>query len=192
MIRVNIVGASRARARELAEFVAQLERVQVIRAGAADEVLHRSSGGSDVTLAVGLTAEELRIIREPVVALGSGMSPGSAGGWIRALLPLEAPLEMLEAALLAAAAGLFVSTSGQSRAANDPNDDAVIVEPLTPRELEVLRALADGFANREIADRLKISEHTVKFHVSQILAKLNAESRAEAVATGIRRGLIPL
>jgi DNA-binding NarL/FixJ family response regulator len=62
--------------------------------------------------------------------------------------------------------------------------------PLTAREIEVLRMLADGAANKIIAWQLKISEHTVKFHVAQILAKLNAGTRTEAVTIGIRKGLI--
>ncbi len=65
-------------------------------------------------------------------------------------------------------------------------------EVLTAREQTVLGYLAQGHSNKEIAQVLHISEHTVKFHVSEILAKLNAESRTEAVATAIRQGLIPL
>jgi DNA-binding NarL/FixJ family response regulator len=67
-----------------------------------------------------------------------------------------------------------------------------LAEPgrLTSRELEVLRMLAEGAANKNIAWQLKISEHTVKFHVAQILAKLNAGTRTEAVTIGIRTGLI--
>jgi len=64
------------------------------------------------------------------------------------------------------------------------------VEPLTPREIEVLRMLAEGDANKAIAWKLGISEHTVKFHVSSIMSKLGAASRTEAVATGIRQGLV--
>jgi DNA-binding NarL/FixJ family response regulator len=63
-------------------------------------------------------------------------------------------------------------------------------EPLTARESEVLALLADGAANREIATRLGISEHTVKFHVSSILSKLGATTRTEAVSRGYREGLI--
>ena len=65
-------------------------------------------------------------------------------------------------------------------------------EPLTPREVEVLRMLAEGDANKAIAWKLGISEHTVKFHVSSIMSKLGAASRTEAVATGIRQGLVML
>ena len=64
------------------------------------------------------------------------------------------------------------------------------IAPLTPRELQILRMLSDGQANKSIAAELQISEHTAKFHVGQILAKLGAESRTEAVMIGIRHGLI--
>lgn len=63
-------------------------------------------------------------------------------------------------------------------------------EPLTPREVEVLGLLADGASNRKIAHRMQISEHTVKFHVSSILNKLDATTRTEAVTRGYKEGLI--
>ena len=61
---------------------------------------------------------------------------------------------------------------------------------LTPREQEVLALMAEGLANKEIAASLGISTHTAKFHVESLLRKLGAVNRAEAVHTGIRRGLI--
>ncbi len=64
------------------------------------------------------------------------------------------------------------------------------VEPLTPRELEVLQLLAAGQTNRQIADSLVVTERTVKFHVSSILAKLGAGNRTEAVALANQRGLV--
>ena len=66
------------------------------------------------------------------------------------------------------------------------------VESLTPRELDVLVLLADGVGNREIASRLEISEHTVKFHLSAIFGKLGASSRTDAVRRALRSGLIDL
>lgn len=63
---------------------------------------------------------------------------------------------------------------------------------LTSRETEVLRLMADGASNKIIAHQLGISDHTVKFHVTSILSKLNAGSRTEAVTLGIRVGLIYL
>jgi two-component system, NarL family, response regulator YdfI len=65
-------------------------------------------------------------------------------------------------------------------------------QPLTPREVEVLHMLAEGLGNKTIARRLGISEHTVKFHVGSIFAKLNASSRTEAVTLGVRQGLVML
>jgi DNA-binding NarL/FixJ family response regulator len=60
----------------------------------------------------------------------------------------------------------------------------------TPREIEVLQLISDGLVNREIGVRLFLSEETVKSHVRHLLAKLQARSRAHAVAVGFRRGLI--
>ena len=65
-------------------------------------------------------------------------------------------------------------------------------EPLSPREMQVLRMLAEGLGNKEIAWQLGISDHTVKFHVASILGKLHASTRTEAVALGIRQGLVPI
>jgi DNA-binding NarL/FixJ family response regulator len=63
---------------------------------------------------------------------------------------------------------------------------------LTPREIEVLRLIADGASNKIIAHKLGISDHTAKFHVTSILSKLNAGSRTEAVTLGVRKGLVYL
>lgn len=65
-----------------------------------------------------------------------------------------------------------------------------LVEALTSREHEVLVLLADGLRNREIATRLGISEHTVKFHLAAIFGKLSASSRTEVVRKALRLGLI--
>jgi DNA-binding NarL/FixJ family response regulator len=69
-------------------------------------------------------------------------------------------------------------------------DDPLWVEELTAREIEVLNLVAEGCDNRDIARRLGISRHTVKFHVSSVLAKLGARSRTAAVREGLRRGLV--
>lgn len=66
------------------------------------------------------------------------------------------------------------------------------VEGLTPREHEVLTLLADGLHNREIAGRLGVSEHTVKFHLGAIFGKLGASTRTEAVQKGLRLGVIEI
>ncbi|MGJ8723394.1 MAG: response regulator [Roseibacillus sp.] len=65
-------------------------------------------------------------------------------------------------------------------------------EQLTPRELDVLKEISLGLANKQIADSLGISEHTVKDHVKNVLAKLRVSDRTEAVAVGVKRGFIHL
>lgn len=92
------------------------------------------------------------------------------------------------------------STLAAARAAGAQFDACVLavappapaVEPLTPRELDVLDLLAMGLSNQAIASRLGISEATVKFHVAQICGKLAAENRTEAVTKAVRNGLVVL
>jgi DNA-binding NarL/FixJ family response regulator len=71
-------------------------------------------------------------------------------------------------------------------------DDDAFAEPLTPREIEVLELLAEGLPNKAIAERLEISDQTVKFHVASISGKLGAANRTDAVRRAVRRGLITL
>jgi len=116
---------------------------------------------------------------------------------VRAVLPTDISPDQLVAALNAAATGLIVMHPAEVDAAFPAAEPASrplaeLAEPLTPRESEVLQMLASGLANKEIAARLTISEHTVKFHVASILGKLGAGSRTEAVSLGIRRGLVLL
>jgi DNA-binding NarL/FixJ family response regulator len=114
---------------------------------------------------------------------------------VRAVLPPDAGAAEILAAIQAAAAGMVAIDPGELEslvAAGVPQPAAEAATPLTAREREVLRMLADGAANKTIAWKLGISEHTVKFHVAQILAKLNAGTRTEAVTLGIRQGLILL
>jgi DNA-binding NarL/FixJ family response regulator len=110
---------------------------------------------------------------------------------VRALLSGNASAAEVLAAVEAAANGLAVLDPSTLDAllpsASPLSADSPV---LTPRELEVLRMMAEGAANKTIAWKLNISEHTAKFHVASILGKLNAASRAEAVAIGIRKGLI--
>src|SRR5262249_9032244 len=82
------------------------------------------------------------------------------------------------------------SSRERTRAAFD--DDDIVDEPLTPREIQVLELLAEGLPNKAIAARLRISDQTVKFHVSSISGKLGAANRTDAVRRAVRRGLIAL
>jgi DNA-binding NarL/FixJ family response regulator len=111
----------------------------------------------------------------------------------RGVLARQATQDELVAAVQAAAAGLLVlDQPGLEAAMQAPRPSPAGSELLTPREIEVLRMLAEGNGNKTIAWKLGISEHTVKFHVASIMGKLGAGSRTEAVAIGIRRGWIML
>ena len=101
------------------------------------------------------------------------------------MLAPDARPEEIRAALLAAAEGLVTLSPRMVAPALEPVASGLDESgglPLTSREQEVLRAMADGAANKEIAFRLGITEHTVKFHVASILGKLGAGSRAGAVS----------
>ena len=120
---------------------------------------------------------------------------------IHSVLPLEVTPDQLLAAIQATVAGLAVAleSSGRTEDQLDASNSAEwiaeresAVEHLTARETAVLRLIAIGLGNKEIASRLDISEHTAKFHVSSILAKLGAASRTEAVTIGIMRGLVAI
>jgi NarL family two-component system response regulator YdfI len=105
------------------------------------------------------------------------------------VLPINASALQLCAAIEAIAAGLVVFYPGEFGFGPDRINRS-LPETLTVPELEVLRLVADGLSNKEIATRLRISEHTVKFHVASVMGKLGAESRTEAVTIGIRRGIV--
>src|SRR5690348_5634773 len=115
---------------------------------------------------------------------------------VRGILVRDAPPHEITAALQAASDGLavvspevlemlFPPTGGPAE-----DEEPLPAESLTARESEVLALLAAGASNKEIGARLHVSEHTVKAHVSTILSKLGAATRAEAVARGYRQGLI--
>jgi NarL family two-component system response regulator YdfI len=113
---------------------------------------------------------------------------------VRAVLPSNVTAAQVAAAIEAAVAGLVVLHPGEvegliaSRGTNESSE--VLPEALTPREIDVLRLLAEGRGNKEIGSQLGISEHTVKFHVASIMGKLGAASRTEAVTLGIRHGIV--
>jgi len=108
------------------------------------------------------------------------------------ILPGDASSEQITQAVKSVALGLMVFDGALIQPPPPGSNDAELREALTPRETEVLNLLADGLGNREIAGRLDISEHTIKFHIRSILGKLGASSRTEAVSLGLRSGLIEL
>jgi two-component system, NarL family, nitrate/nitrite response regulator NarL len=130
----------------------------------------------------------------PLVLLGGeGESPIRLGECPCAWLGADADGASLVAAVHAVVAGLTVIEPAMAvrlAGAQRPTPSAETGEALTPREQEVLRLVAEGLPNKTIARELGISEHTAKFHVGSLLAKLNAGSRTEAVTTATRRGLL--
>jgi NarL family two-component system response regulator YdfI len=117
---------------------------------------------------------------------------------VRAILSRESGPDELLSAIYAACDGLVLLSTPIAESLADVYGDLSLEvedelsEEITSRETEVLRMLAEGLVNKDIAARLGISEHTVKFHISSILDKLGASTRTEAVTLGIRRGLIPI
>jgi len=167
----------------------------------------QASPGQAARLAVGAThravlwdmgpgpdAPQVRPEDPPVLALCTGQA--EAGRALRAgargVLSRGAPADALAAALQAAVLGLLVLDPVLAAAFVRPPEPPGASEPLTPREQEVLALLAQGLANKAIAVRLGISEHTAKFHVNAILGKLGVDSRAEAIVRAARLGLVVL
>jgi two-component system, NarL family, response regulator YdfI len=156
-----------------------------------DVVLLDLESISDESMSLASESGAARVILTDAENLAVINHPG-----VRAILPRDASSEEIIAALQAAATGLIALhpdafdyllsgiRSGERR-------ELTFSDPiLSPREIEILRMIAEGLGNKEIASKLNISDHTVKFHISSIFAKLGAANRAEAVTLGIRQGLI--
>jgi DNA-binding NarL/FixJ family response regulator len=134
-----------------------------------------------------------------IIIDGSERVSYAAEADVRAILPRTIDGDLLRAAVMIVAAGFTICEADRLRAFSD---DALgsarsssvdeVEPPLSPRESEVLSLLAHGASNKVIARTLKISVHTAKFHVASVLAKLGAHNRSDAVAIGIRRGMILL
>jgi len=133
----------------------------------------------------------------PLVLLVSRPDPAWTANALRAGARAVLPREGLDlAAAVGAVAAGYVVVHPDAAESAVPTANGVLASTgssaLTPREIEVLRMMAQGLANKAIAVRLAISEHTVKFHVGSIFAKLHAGSRTEAVTLGARQGLVML
>jgi DNA-binding NarL/FixJ family response regulator len=114
------------------------------------------------------------------------------------VLPVNATEDELLAAVHALGEGLWVGAPGLVKdllvrpSVRTLSEAEPLIEPLTGREIEVLQLISQGLANKQIALELNISEHTVKFHLSSLYAKLGVSSRTEAIRAGTQRGLIIL
>ena len=145
---------------------------------------------------------EIAALRVPAAVLAGDAEHASAAlaAGARAVLARGLAAPALCAALIAIARGLTVfDDASRAQVVPEAIDPAAAREPaatpgeeLTARELQVLQLLAAGLSNKAIARELEISEHTAKFHVNGILAKLGASSRTEAVVAAARRALVIL
>jgi NarL family two-component system response regulator YdfI len=205
--RVFLIAAAGRSRERLEELLDSAEAEVVGRASDVEEFDEDFAEGAEIVLvdASGEPLDELLealqengILRDKQVVLLAERPPTlwvnqAVRTGVRAVLPgLSA--EQLAAALDAVSHGLVVlhpdELQSERSTAVAASETLEIVEPLTSREREVLRLLARGLGNKEIAARMKISEHTVKFHVASILGKLRASTRTEAVSVGLKRGLV--
>ena len=206
MTRVLIAAPAPALRAGLRALVATAE-LQIVGETATLAALDLDIAAADVLLVADgdLLADAARIIPDDArLALLLLAADGRAAPLLRSLplsgwgiLPLDSSASELQAGLAAVANGLVVLSSplaeqllGQRGPVAVPALDQV--DPLTAREREVLQLVSQGLSNKLIARELQVSEHTVKFHVSSIFAKLGAASRTDAISRGARQGLITL
>jgi DNA-binding NarL/FixJ family response regulator len=216
LIRIFVLAETTEQAQGLVDLFADEGRFEIVgweSAGSSDSDPNVSFGyggresRADVAILVGnVSLAELPFSGVPVVVLSSDGAEDRLGSWdhrgpVRALLTTETSPEEILVAVASVAQGLTVLTPAQAEMVFqsplvEPSREATrtgtLVEKLTPREQQVLRMVAEGLGNKEVAAQLGISDHTAKFHVASILAKLHAQTRTEAVALGIRLGLVPI
>ena len=192
MTRVAIAGPEGMLRRGLETLIRAHQDFQLI--AIVDSLEEVSAQTSDVAVALENGIEPVEGM-PPTVLIWPSVDPAQLRrAWragYRADLPQDCSSDELIAAIEAAAAGL-IAFRAQDLEAIPVEVRTTEGTTLSPREIEVLRLVAEGLGNKEISYRLSISEHTVKFHVNSILSRMNAATRAEAVAIGIRQGLILL
>ncbi len=137
---------------------------------------------------------------EAVQLLGDALALAEPGGFIRLFVDEGPPMaRLLDAARAAGGASAYlqrvlaafpVAASEQPTASPSRGAESASVEPLSAREREVLRLIAEGLTNQEVAARLYLSLHTVKVHARNIYAKLGVASRTQAAATGKALGIV--
>lgn len=156
-----------------------------------DDLIASEAGPADVIVAIGATSRSsapvIAVVDEPSEAT-QALANGAHGVLLRGT-----SAKRIHAAIRAAADGLFVVDEEFAEAIlTHARGDAELIEPLTTRESEVVQLLAAGLTNKEIAQRLGISDHTVKFHLNGIMGKLGVETRTEAVVHAARLGIVTL
>jgi DNA-binding NarL/FixJ family response regulator len=206
MIRVLIAAPTPALRAGLQALVATAE-LQIVGVAATLATPDADISTADVLLLADeeLLADAARIIpHDARLALLLLAGDGRAATLLRSLplagwgiLPLDSSPAELQAALMAVAYGLVALPAPLGEQLLGPRGPVAVPaldqpDPLTAREREVLQLVSQGLSNKLIARELQVSEHTVKFHVSSIFAKLGAASRTDAISRGARQGLITL
>jgi DNA-binding NarL/FixJ family response regulator len=142
-------------------------------------------------------ATMLEGIVAPTIALAPAGTRATAllAAGVLGVIPRDVAAPALASALRTISAGLcVVDPAFLDLASSEVSvaDESTTLEPLSPREAEVVQLLAQGLSNKQIADQLGISSHTAKFHIAAILGKLGATSRTEAVVRALQRGVVML
>jgi len=202
LIRVTIVSPNSAMRIGLRELLSRQPDIKVV--GETVDLEHVNETETEVVVLSSVssarvlenkTSFAILFLTDDVESL-RGMFNSNLRAW--GVLSMDATEDELTAAVRAVGEGLWVGApslvgslirlSGRRESSSEDS----LVEPLTARELEVIQLMAQGLANKQIALALSISEHTVKFHLSSLYAKLGISSRTEAVKRGIELGLISL
>ena len=194
-----VIAARSASTRSALRARIQSEGIRVIEEDARDPDERSSDRRRTDVLVIG-APDELPERVEPGVAvvvvgdnplLPERLARTGAEGW--AVVPADAPADLFRAAITAASHGMIMMPASAEPAparGNDEVDEAPYEDALTSRERDVLDLIASGLTNREIAARLGISDHTVKFHISTIYGKLGVSTRTAAVRAAVHRGLV--
>jgi DNA-binding NarL/FixJ family response regulator len=203
LIRVTVVSPNPALRIGLRELLKNLPEINVVGEAAGIDDLDLLMEETEVLLLASVSDLPDAGESSPAILLltdrtedAQMLATNPSGIW--GVLPMSASEEELGAALHALGEGLWAGAPALVRGLlREPNlieliNGEELPEPLTARETEVLQLIARGLANKQVALKLSISEHTVKFHLSSLYAKLNVSSRTEAIRVGLSLGLISL
>ena len=188
-LRVVVAGDNPLKRAALIMRLASFDDLAVLE---AESVRDAGRMRGDVILA---DAVDIERSSTPVVQLvpDGASAPAAINRGARAVLLQTASLRRIHTTLWAVAEGLFVVEDEiAEQVVPNVRGSVELIEPLTQRELEVAQLLARGLTNKEIAQRLGITDHTVKFHLNGILRKLGVSSRTEAVVRAARLGVVTL
>jgi len=203
LIRVTILSPNPALRIGLRELLADIPEIQVVGEAADLDELELLDEETEVLLLASVSDLPEMGEDSPAILLLTD-DPEDVQVLVRryarawGVLSQNAGGEELAATIRALGEGLWVGTPALVRGLMRKSKRMELVsgeelpEPLTARETEVLQMIAQGLANKQVALALAISEHTVKFHLSSLYAKLNVSSRTEAIRAGLSLGLISL